>query len=129
MKRFLKICGVVFVVVFLATFWSVTPAKAEGVSNFGHADFTLPCADELGYLINMFEQQYKLKFQAVEDDFNNYTSGIFSRYTERSIIILREPTKGYIAIIGEVNLVQGTKPVVFYCVFAGFRPLTAADAI
>ena len=121
MRSFLKVTFVIA----LCLIVYIKPVVSGGIVGFSRVDLTIFCSNEVEHLLMLFSKQYGLNFQAVENDFDSYTSGIFTGSAERSIVILREPTQGYTVLVGEVEI-QGERK---YCVFGGFRPFTAADAI
>ena len=122
MKSFLK---VTFVIALCLVVYTKPAASAETIVRFSQVDITVFCANKVEYLLMLLLNQYGLNFQAVENDFDSYTSGMFKGNAEKSIVILREPTQRYTVLVGEVE-VQGRR---HYCVFGGFRPFTSADAI
>ena len=83
----------------------------------------LTCSDSLAYLIVITSNKYNVNLELIEEDYDQYTAGVFGGSDQKSTIIVRSPADRFTAVIGTFEW----DGVNFYCLMSAYRPLTKED--
>ena len=81
------------------------------------------CSDSLAYLVLTASNKHNVDLELIEDDYDQYTAGVFAGSDQKSMIIARAPAERFTAVIGTLEW----EGVTFYCLMSAHRPLTKED--